>query len=264
LISNQNQSLSTTINLQKEELTQLENRNANLELDKIKFEENILKLETEIKTKDSLILNLTTENEIKIEKLSQLEKKIFEMNEDKNNLDLCYEEINEENKSLREKINFLENEIKTSHTNNEEILNYVKNLEEQLDTKEYQLKFFKDNFNLMKTKHEEITDVINNLMKENSNLKINLDEKSLFTEDVMRNSEKFRIEYTKIEEELKLVMDLNEDLKSKIENVYKIKIKALKFKLKEKVQLINIKDKEFKEFVDEKEKLINRLMGNRG
>ena len=242
----------------------MENRNAKLEQEKIKLEENILKLENEINSKDISIKTFTTESEINKEKLSELNQKLLEINEDKKILDLNYQEIIEENQSMRQKINLLENEINISHSKKEEILNYVKRLEEEMDSKEFHLNFFKENFNLMKIKHDEITDVINNLIKENTNLKNILEEKSSLTEDVIRNSEKYRIDYFKKEEELKIIMDSNEALKSKIENVYKIKIKALKFKLKEKLHLINLKDKEFKEFVEEKEKLITRLMGNRG
>jgi hypothetical protein len=60
--------------------------------------------------------------------------------------------------------------------------------------------------------------------------------------------------YKNKEDEIKNLLNQNEELKFKIESVYKIKTKALKDKLKEKIELINKREKEFQELNEEKEK----------
>ena len=157
------------------------------------MEEDIFKLENELKSKENIIIDLKSQIDNIKESFSEANKKFFDLSEENKNTKSTNEKIAQESQLLNKKIIILENEVNDLFRKNKEIQEYVKKLEDECENKQLHLNFFKDNFDLMKNKHDEISNVINNLIDENKNLKFQLEEKLSVNEEIIKNFDKLKI-----------------------------------------------------------------------
>ena len=96
--------------------------------------------------------------------------------------------------------------------------------------------FFKENLQLIKSKQDELTNSLNGMIQQNFELKTELDAKNNDLNELVNKIETLKLEFqTKSEEMNKEV----EKLRNENENVLKVKIQALKSKLREKIAIIN-------------------------
>jgi len=140
-------------------------------------------------------------------------------------------------KLLEEEKTHLEHKLTTITLN-------LKDFEDQNQIKNDELQILKSNFNLIKCKQEMLMEKVDKVKSQNLNLVEENEEKQKLIESLTENIEQLKIEKMKSnqihEEEIKTLKECNEKMKDEIQNVLRIKIEALKNKLKEKVDLLQL------------------------
>jgi chromosome segregation ATPase len=200
-------------------------------------------LEKTVKEKDKMIDLLNKEKEsieLKVRKNHQDHINLYNNHQ---NMLMTHDSICSENKMLRDTITTLERELDSIKVSFEETQTRYSQYEFNYRKKENEIESFKESFENMKTKQQEITDVLEIFEQENTNLKKLLNEKKLYTEELIAKIEGLKLEFQDriacLEREYDETQTQNKELQNKIDNIFKVKIRALKTKLKEKVVLIS-------------------------
>lgn len=156
---------------------------------------------------------------------------------------------NEENEQLKTYINELQHQLqeieKQFNILNQENLNLQKQLhsygkeleskENEINLRNEQIEFIKTNLSLIKQKQDDVNKSLEKMIKSNDELKIEIESKNKTNCDLVKKIEELKLEYQNKNEE---TMGLIAKLKNENENVLKVKIQALKNKLREKIELI--------------------------
>jgi chromosome segregation ATPase len=156
---------------------------------------------------------------------------------------LNYDNITGENKMLKERVYKLEEELQLIANEFEETRQRYNQYEINYKNKEVEIESFKENFDIMKKKQLEIANVLELFEQENMNLKKLLNEKKNYIEELVEKIETLKLEFQDRINVIEREYDGSKvrviELQNKIDDVYKIKVRALKSKLKEKVELIS-------------------------
>ena len=179
---------------------------------------------------------LSNENKSTVNAISQIEMEIKEKDETNHNMSLTITQLQTQNEMLQNQIEELQIENKNNMDKVNELINILNIKEHELKDKNEQLTFFKENLQLIKSKQDELTNSLNGMIQQNFELKTELDNKNNDLNELVSKIETLKLEFqTKSEEMNKEV----EKLKNENDNVLKVKIQALKSKLREKIAIIN-------------------------
>jgi chromosome segregation ATPase len=219
--------------------------------DKFKSEEvefdGVLKhcesLERVVKEKDNMIDCLNKDINDLDNRTRQSHMEYTDLYNNHQGILMRHDSICNENNLLREKIATLENEIDNkSHRFEETQLKYNQ-YEVNYRKKDIEIESFKESFEKMKVRQVEIVNVLELFEQENINLKKLLAEKKLHIEDLVGKIEGLKLEFQDkimiLERDYDEAKTQNKELQNKMDNVLKIKIRALKTKLKEKLDIIS-------------------------
>ena len=131
-------------------------------------------------------------------------------------------------------------ELQTENKNNlnkiNELINVLNAKENELNNKNEQINFFKQNLQLIKTKQHELTNSLNGMIEQNYELKNELEVKNNDLSELVNKIEELKLEFQKKRSDINKEVEM---LRNENENVLKVKIKALKNKLREKIAIIN-------------------------
>lgn len=210
-------------------------------------------LENESEQKNSFMKKFETEskqNQVLLNKVSILAQELNMINErhsflqtDFQNFRLLNDKILDENDLLKTKIKILDDTIVMRQNENNEIYSYYRQIDIEKQNKEEEVQIFKENFEAMKQKQMNIENMMDNLAKENIMLKNSFREKNEFVDELLNKIDDLKQEHSNKTKDYEVeIISLNQrnlDLQNQIDNVLKIKIKALKNKLREKLSLLS-------------------------
>jgi predicted nucleic acid-binding Zn-ribbon protein len=199
--------------------------------------------------KDNMIAYLNSEkNEFEIRSRKHLQE-YKELYNNHQEFLLTYEKVCSENDILKNNVFRLENELNVIKSHFEETQERYSQYEVNYRKKDMEIASFKEHFDTMKKRQLEIGNVLELFEQENINLKQLLNEKKLYIEDLTTRIENLKLEFQDkimmIEKDYDQTRLKNHELQNKIDNILKIKIRALKSKLKEKIEIITELEKKF-------------------
>jgi hypothetical protein len=217
-----------------------------------------------LKEKDEIINNLNFEINHITEEAHRLNDKLNIISNENQNLKSLNEKILESNNLLANKIKILKDEIIERDSKQFEENSYLMKVDEQNKLKEKEIELIRDNFEKMRIKHEEISQNINTMVEENTILSKTIQDKNKLLEEVVSKYEYAKSEHdakvSQLENDLKLEMEKSAQLQNQIDTIHKVKTRALKMKLKEKLIILEKIEKDFEEYRVEKEKVISKLL----
>ena len=146
-------------------------------------------------------------------------KKLHNQNEE---LHLQLEHISNENSKLNDKIN--------------ELAHIAMIKENEIKEKNEQINFFKENITTIKAKQGDMSESLEGMIQQNYELKTELDNKNNDLNELVNKIESLKLDLQAKGEEINKEV---ERLRNENENVLKVKIQALKNKLREKIAIIN-------------------------
>ena len=186
----------------------------------------------------------------------KLKNTIQILNDKLNQADFISSDISNEKNKLIQTLNSLNEEIKIKNEENNKLISQLQEITQDLNNKNEQINFFKENLNGIKIKQEEMNSSLNNVLIENVELKKEIKNKNIENEELKNQIENIKKDYENKNNELEQQFN---KLKNESENVLKIKIQALRNKLREKIEIINkMKEKDEKEInLNDKEDIIN-------
>ena len=151
-------------------------------------------------------------------------------------LSLTVTQLETQNAMLLAQIEELQNENKNNLNKINELVNVLNAKENELNNKNEQINFFKQNLQLIKTKQHELTNSLNGMIEQNYELKNELEVKNNDLSELVNKIEELKLEFQKKRNDINKEVEM---LRNENENVLKVKIKALKNKLREKIAIIN-------------------------
>ena len=173
---------------------------------------------------------LTNEQEKQIDKL---QKQNTQLNHELSVMSNKFSELNkysnEEKEKIIQNIKNLEKELEIKTEQNTKLFEQIESLTAEINLKNQQIIFFQNNIENIKTKQEEMKNYLNQVMEQNS--KLTNDNK-----DLVKKIEELKIDYQNNMENLN---NKYNELQKENETVLKVKILALRNKLREKVNIIN-------------------------
>jgi chromosome segregation ATPase len=210
--------------------------------DMIIMTENVLQENDSLKTKlKKTEEELSTQRNKYEEAIKQIEYyKSKNEHEEKELLEFRnkYENVIRESEYYKSKLHFAEEDIILLRTKYDEAIQ----INEQLQQREEEIITFRDNLERMTKRQSEVSDVILKLSDENEGLKNTIIEKNADIDLLIVKIENLKLDYqsklNEIQGAYNTILDQNKSLSDRIEKELKVKIKALKNKLKEKVDLL--------------------------
>ena len=151
-------------------------------------------------------------------------------------LSLTVTQLETQNAMLLAQIEELQTENKNNLNKINELINVLNAKENELNNKNEQINFFKQNLQLIKTKQHELTNSLNGMIEQNYELKNELEVKNNDLSELVNKIEELKLEFQKKRSDINKEVEM---LRNENENVLKVKIKALKNKLREKIAIIN-------------------------
>ena len=151
-------------------------------------------------------------------------------------LSLTVTQLETQNAMLLAQIEELQTENKNNLNKINELVNVLNAKENELNNKNEQINFFKQNLQLIKTKQHELTNSLNGMIEQNYELKNELEVKNNDLSELVNKIEELKLEFQKKRNDINKEVEM---LRNENENVLKVKIKALKNKLREKIAIIN-------------------------
>ena len=187
-----------------------------------------------------IIEYLTNEQQKKISYLEseniKLSNTIQVLNDKLNQADFISSDISNEKNQLIQTLNSLNEEIKIKNDENNKLISQLQDITQDLNNKNEQITFFKESLNGITIKQEEMNTSLNNVLIENVELKKEIKNKEIENEELKNQIEIIRKDYENKNNELEQQFN---KLKNENDNNLKIKIQALKNKLREKIDIID-------------------------
>ena len=173
---------------------------------------------------------LTADQERHIDKLQnqniQLNQELSIM---KNKFNELNRYSNEEKEKIIQNIKNLEKELEIKTEQNTKLFEQIESMTTEINLKNQQIIFFQNNIENIKTKQEEMKNYLNQVMEQNS--KLTNDNK-----DLVKKIEELKVDY---QNNMQNLNNKFNELQKENETVLKVKIQALRNKLREKVNIIN-------------------------
>jgi chromosome segregation ATPase len=259
-------------NSEKEKsIRKLNTNNQKLNSEIYELTQRFTNLNSEYSNFKNLYENILNENESLKNIKINLDNEIREQNQKNSQSEFLVDKLESDLRTKEDHLNFFKENVELMKSKQEEILQGVDHLLKENEFLKNDLDEKKENFANLKSENEELK-LINNDMKMNINELNNLiDELKVRNEqlrqdmtmnnqenidDLLNKIENLKLEFQYKEESYQLLKEANERMTHQIENVFKIKIKALKSKLKEKMEILALKDRELEE---SKKKSSNRV-----
>ena len=186
-------------------------------------------LQQKLQQLQSNYTTLSNENKTAATAINHIEQQIKSKDETNQSLSLTVTQLETQNAMLHAQIEELKNENKNN-------LDKINELISVLNAKEKQINFFKQNLQQIKTKQHELTCSLNEMIEQNYELKNELDIKNNDLSELVNKIEELKLEFQKKRNNINKEVDM---LRNENENVLKVKIQALKNKLREKIAIIN-------------------------
>ena len=136
---------------------------------------------------------------------------------------------NEEKDKILENIKNLEKELEIKTEQNTKLFEQIESMTSEINMKNQQIIFFQNNIENIKIKQDEMKNYLNTVMEQNSKL-------TNENNDLYKKIEELKNDYQNNIQNLNNKINL---LQKENENVLKVKIQALRNKLREKVNIIN-------------------------
>ena len=169
--------------------------------------------------REKIINNLQKQN-------NQLNNDILIMRNKFNDLNKC---SNEEKEKILKSIKNLEKELEIKTEKNTKLFDQIESMTSEINMKNQQIIFFQNNIENIRIKQDEMKNYLNTVMEQNSKL-------TNENKDLYKKLEELKIDYQNNIQNLNNKINL---LQKENETVLKVKIQALRNKLKEKVNIIN-------------------------
>lgn len=255
--------INSHFNNEKErQITKLEDEMTKLTQTFQQIEKNSTEMTHALNEQKRINGSLNEQLQVKGNHIEKLNLENLNLNEKYNSLHDSYhtlkdmnENILKENEILRSKINLLDIELIKTNERSVNLEEYSRKLIEEHKVKDSKLEDFRQNFEMIKEKQNEIDHTMELLMRENDQLKTSIEDKNNLNDDLITKLSELHKECQAKMAELSQVKEENSKMQTEIEKVLKVKIKALKLKLQEKVNALEEKEKMIS-------KLITRKMNN--
>ena len=193
-------------------------------------------LQQQLQQLQSNYTTLSQKNKTTATALTHVEQQIKSKDETTQSLTLTVSQLETQNAMLLAQIEELQNENKNNLDKINELISVLNAKENELNNKNEQINFFKQNLQLIKTKQHELTSSLNGMIEQNYELKNELEVKNNDLSELVNKIEELKLEFQKKRSDINKEVDM---LRNENENVLKVKIKALKNKLREKLAIIN-------------------------
>lgn len=158
----------------------------------------------------------------KTEENEQLKKYINQLQQEHQEMEKEFDILSQENAHLKKQLSDYGIELEAK--------------ENEINQRNEQIAFIKSNLSLIKQKQEEVNKSLEKMVKSNDELKTEIELKNKTINELVKKIEELKLEYQNKNEE---TMGVIAKLKNENENVLKVKIQALKNKLREKIELIS-------------------------
>ena len=219
----------TLSNSQEQAIVDLEHENTKLTRLNAELTDKISQIQASYST-------LSNENKSTVNAINHIEQEMKEREEANQNLALTVTQLETQNEMLQSQIEELQNENKSNLDKINELINILNTKEHELISKNEQISFFKENLQMIKTKQNELTCSLNGMIEQNYELKNELDVKNNDLSELVNKIEELKLEFQHKRNEIHKEVEM---LRNENENVLKVKIQALKHKLREKIAIIN-------------------------
>jgi len=165
--------------------------------------------------------------------INKLQKQNYQLNNELvimgNKLNDLSKYANEEKEKIAQNIKNLEKELEIKTEQNSKLFEQIESMTAEINLKNQQIIFFQNNIENIKIKQEEMKNYLNQAMDQNS--KLTNDNNNL-----LKKMEELKADYTNNMEKMNIKYN---ELQKEKETVLKVKIQALKNKLREKISIIN-------------------------
>ena len=179
---------------------------------------------------------LSSENKSTVNAINHIEQEMKDKDEANQHLALTVTQLETQNEMLQNQIEELQIENKNSLDKINELINVLNAKECELVNKNEQINFFKENLQIIKAKQGELTGSLNGMIEQNFELKSELELKNNDLGELVSKIEELKLEFQQKSNEINKEVEL---LRNENEKVLKVKIQALKNKLREKIAIIN-------------------------
>ena len=180
--------------------------------------------------------SLTKENSDTLANIASIESEIKRKNEENEKMNILLNKLHNQNEELHLQLEHISNENSKLNDKINELAHIAMIKENEIKEKNEQINFFKENITTIKAKQGDMSESLEGMIQQNYELKTELDNKNNDLNELVNKIESLKLDFQAKGEEINKEV---ERLRNENENVLKVKIQALKNKLREKIAIIN-------------------------
>lgn len=180
--------------------------------------------------------SLKKENSETLTNIATIENEIKLKNDENEKLNLLISQLQNQNEGFQHQVLQLQNENSKLTDKLNELANITILKDNEIKDKNEQINYFKENITHIKEKQNEMTKSLEGMIQQNYDLKNELDTKNNDLNELVKKIESLKLDFQAKGEEINKEV---QRLRDENENILKVKIQALKNKLREKIAIIN-------------------------